>query len=837
MANGEDQQISTAFEALDPQRQAQLGGAEGFRQAVQGQRTSFPGLNVDVSIGNVLGGRPAPGPRPPAPQVQTAAPRPPSGIQTTDQFRTGIADQDQQITQAQERVSGDLERRLLATQQRATAPVEQPEPTEFEQLISEERVRRREAFPAQEAEIRRQGELTRMRQEQAGKRASGALRAALARTGALTATPEISAGVQASQARANVEAINQLTFQEQNLLQQARDAQAAGDFQLAGQQLQAAQQARSEIQNRQQQELQNLLAVSGEVRAVRGEERQAQAQQLAVQQQEREDLLFQLQTVPGAFQGLTPQDKTQFEQQAGLQQGFVDEFITATQQAQVAQTQQAQRESELNLLKVLKDIPQNVSIPLADGSIIRGLEAVDSNTQTFESTDPLTGNVTFTTIDKDSGLVVNSRTIEGIGKGINPIENQIKLLELAQLENSIFGVPGVDGAPTGFEILSPEDARSANKDVAKSEAFKGVNAAEGAASSLAQLEGLFKKFGNKRFGKDAVSMQSAYTGTLLELKELFNLGVLNGPDLELMQSILLDPTQKVGLFSKGGEAGIQAGIDQTKTILLERITDSYDELLTEFRSLNPAQVTNIENAKNTYDKIIKNNATFMVRQQIKADPNLAPQVLDLSKSLRELGVSERDIPFEVFQILRQSESQDFRSDLSRSVNGSTPQLEAQRARPGTLKKLTNAVTTLGRLGKGTITGIDGSSLWRHGLDFVLEGGRGARVPSPFSGTVTFVGDRGGFGRQIRIETEDGSEVWLSHLQDANVKKGQPIRQGQLIGKQGNTGNVLGGRGEKLSKAQVAQGRGTHLDLTIVKPRGGFYTAREVAAILGDRRIA
>lgn len=37
-------------------------------------------------------------------------------------------------------------------------------------------------------------------------------------------------------------------------------------------------------------------------------------------------------------------------------------------------------------------------------------------------------------------------------------------------------------------------------------------------------------------------LQAAYNDALLELKELFNLGVLNGPDLMLMQNILIDPT-------------------------------------------------------------------------------------------------------------------------------------------------------------------------------------------------------------------------------------------------------------------------------------------------------
>ena len=169
----------------------------------------------------------------------------------------------------------------------------------------------------------------------------------------------------------------------------------------------------------------------------------------------------------------------------------------------------------------------------------------------------------------------------------------------------------------------------------------------------------------------------------------------------------------------------------------------------------------------------------------------------------------------------------FNNDLSTSLNG---------LNQSSLKKLTNGVTKLAKIGLGTITGIDGSSLWKAGLDFQLKGGKGAPVPSPFTGTVVFAGQNKGFGNQVKVRLSDGNELWLSHLDSINVTSGSKINAGQLIGTQGNTGSVLGGSGEKLTKQQVAQGRGTHLDLTMKKPNGQYYTAREVAALLGDQRI-
>lgn len=126
------------------------------------------------------------------------------------------------------------------------------------------------------------------------------------------------------------------------------------------------------------------------------------------------------------------------------------------------------------------------------------------------------------------------------------------------------------------------------------------------------------------------------------------------------------------------------------------------------------------------------------------------------------------------------------------------------------------------IGDITVTGANGSNLWKPGLDMVIAGGKGAGVKSPEAGEVIFAGKNGGFGNQIKIRTASGEEIWLSHLDSANVKVGDNIEQGQVIGAQGNSGNVYSNGG----------GDGTHLDLTMKKSDGSFYTAQEVSVKIG-----
>jgi murein DD-endopeptidase MepM/ murein hydrolase activator NlpD len=146
----------------------------------------------------------------------------------------------------------------------------------------------------------------------------------------------------------------------------------------------------------------------------------------------------------------------------------------------------------------------------------------------------------------------------------------------------------------------------------------------------------------------------------------------------------------------------------------------------------------------------------------------------------------------------QFRSEPFNNDLSMSVNGS-----------GDFKDYF-----------GDITGLNGSPYWDKGLDIDLK--KGDPLPSPVSGEVIFVGQNGGFGNQIKIRTTQGNEVWLSHLDDFNVKQGDRITKGQFVGKGGNSGSVIPGPG----------GDGSHLDLTVKQSDGTFIPPREIARRLG-----
>ncbi|MGN0135595.1 peptidoglycan DD-metalloendopeptidase family protein [Anaerotignum sp.] len=76
-----------------------------------------------------------------------------------------------------------------------------------------------------------------------------------------------------------------------------------------------------------------------------------------------------------------------------------------------------------------------------------------------------------------------------------------------------------------------------------------------------------------------------------------------------------------------------------------------------------------------------------------------------------------------------------------------------------------------------------------GLDIAVE--EGTDVLAARSGTVTEVRTSATYGKVLKYETEDGYEIMYAHLSKVLVKKGEKVKQGQVVAKSGNTGLSTG----------------------------------------------
>ena len=76
-----------------------------------------------------------------------------------------------------------------------------------------------------------------------------------------------------------------------------------------------------------------------------------------------------------------------------------------------------------------------------------------------------------------------------------------------------------------------------------------------------------------------------------------------------------------------------------------------------------------------------------------------------------------------------------------------------------------------------------------GMDFSAN--TGTPVYATGNGTVSKVGWESGYGKMIRIKHGFGYETWYAHLSAFNVRVGQKVVRGEVIGEVGNTGKSTG----------------------------------------------
>ena len=116
---------------------------------------------------------------------------------------------------------------------------------------------------------------------------------------------------------------------------------------------------------------------------------------------------------------------------------------------------------------------------------------------------------------------------------------------------------------------------------------------------------------------------------------------------------------------------------------------------------------------------------------------------------------------------------------------------------------------------------DVSGLWSSvhtGLDFAAASGAGVR--SVAAGVVTEAAYAGAYGNRAVVRLDDGTEVWYCHLDGFEVRVGQKLSAGQLLGYVGSTGNVTG----------------PHLHLE-VRPDGEAADPADPEAVLGKHGLS
>ena len=158
----------------------------------------------------------------------------------------------------------------------------------------------------------------------------------------------------------------------------------------------------------------------------------------------------------------------------------------------------------------------------------------------------------------------------------------------------------------GFEILDTKQALTTNRNIAKTDAFKAIRKGQDSLQFLIDFEEEFINQGGdlQRFGAEAGALQTKYRAALLNLKEFFNLGVLNGPDLEILEDVLPNPAN-LFLATRGGGKTVSLGIASMKKQILTTVNDRALSVKNEFANFDPEQLTNLKEVDRLVELINK----------------------------------------------------------------------------------------------------------------------------------------------------------------------------------------------------------------------------------------
>lgn len=181
----------------------------------------------------------------------------------------------------------------------------------------------------------------------------------------------------------------------------------------------------------------------------------------------------------------------------------------------------------------------------------------------------------------------------------------------AELENLIkrAGVGDVDAlaelniTPTDKVSVSNEEAAKIQKEIAANDTFKALNDVGSSIEALTEYQKVFEEVGTTSGVTspfDNERLKNAYAAATLNLKEFFNLGVLNGPDLEIIEDVLGNPTSQGFVTNISAKTGAEAGLKNMYTQIEDKIDSDYLTIKSQYGQYDPNQIGLIEDVDRKY---------------------------------------------------------------------------------------------------------------------------------------------------------------------------------------------------------------------------------------------
>ncbi len=181
------------------------------------------------------------------------------------------------------------------------------------------------------------------------------------------------------------------------------------------------------------------------------------------------------------------------------------------------------------------------------------------------------------------------------------------LIDRAKLgDTKALATLGITPTTGGKLRVDQKESAALNKEIAGNDTYKAIDKAMASWRALKEYEKVATTPQNPIFDPiDAKKANNTYNTALLQLKEYYNLGVLNGPDLSIMQTMLPSSVKGFGSTAVstvvpfvGGAATsyiiknqVKNGIENQKVQFQDKLDSDYLTLRSQYSNYDPSQVT------------------------------------------------------------------------------------------------------------------------------------------------------------------------------------------------------------------------------------------------------
>lgn len=180
--------------------------------------------------------------------------------------------------------------------------------------------------------------------------------------------------------------------------------------------------------------------------------------------------------------------------------------------------------------------------------------------------------------------------------------------------------------PNAKKQLTAKEVATVQKEITANDAYKALQKSKDSLTALKEYEKTFNKVGTTSgltSPFDNAKLKTSYNTATLNLKEFFNLGVLNGPDLEVIQGVLGKPTDQglPGVGNVVSGTGAKAGIQNMYKQIEASLDDRYLNLSSQYGQYDASQVGILNDLNRTYLQT-KAQVNPEVAKFLKENPNL-----------------------------------------------------------------------------------------------------------------------------------------------------------------------------------------------------------------------